>query len=46
VKNKYEKEIFNDVFFWTKVSLDFQNNENHVVAFSYWFWFGSKFLNV
>jgi hypothetical protein len=46
VKNKYEKEIFDDVFFLTKMSLDFQNNENHVVTFSYWFWCGSKFLNV
>jgi hypothetical protein len=28
------KTKYSMTFFWTKMSLDFQNNENHVVAFS------------
>jgi hypothetical protein len=37
VKNKYEKEIFDHLFFGKKKSLDLQKIENHVGTFSFGF---------
>jgi len=40
------KREYSITIFVRKKSLDFQKFENHVATFPYWFWFGSKFLNV
>ncbi len=38
--------MFDHSFFLEKKIIIFAKNENNVGTFSYWFWFGTNFLNV
>jgi len=43
VKNKYEKRIFDHLFLKKKIIHQIcKKIKNHVVTFSYWFWFDNK----